>query len=225
MDVWIVTGLIAFAALVVSVGLFASRWARMQQLAFPRDRSIPKDSASRGLVYAFTLGMAPWSKESTQVHALSYLRGIAFHVGIFAGLAVLLVSPWLAAFPFWLRALFALVTGLGAMMGAAGGIMRITERNLAGVSTADDHVSVWLVTAWLAITGVTLLAVNWLPAMWITSAVMLLWAPIGKIRHCIYFYFGRLFFGLHIGRRGIVRGLMAHAVPFASARREAGHGR
>ncbi len=209
MGVPLLTGVLALAGLVFALVAFGSRWSSMRRLPFPKDRSLPKGSAQRGLVYAFTLGMAPWAKESTRLHWVSYLRGIAFHIGIFAGLAVLFVSPWLSLVPWAVHALFALLTGLGAVMGVAGGIMRIAEHELRSISTPDDHTAVWLVTAWLAVTALALVAMNALPLMWLVAAVMLFYAPLGKIRHCIYFYFGRLFFGLYIGRRGIVRGLEA----------------
>jgi hypothetical protein len=209
MSIYMFTGLLALAALVFSVGAFGRRWAGLQRLPFPKDRSIPKDSALHGVLYAFTLGMAPWAKESTRRHWIAYLRGIAFHVGIFAGLAALLASPWFNLVDPIFRILFAIVTGFGAVFGAAGGIMRLVEHNLKAISTPDDHLSVWLVSLFLATMTAALLATGFVPVMWIVAAAMLVYAPLGKIRHCIYFYSGRLFYGLHIGRRGVVRGLEA----------------
>jgi hypothetical protein len=222
MTVQLLTGALALVALVFSMSAFASRWAQMQKLPFAKDRSIPKDSATKGILYAFTLGMAPWSKESTRLHMLAYLRGIAFHVGIFAGLAACLASPWFETIPLIVRVVFAILTGFGAAMGIAGALMRVVEHNLRAISTLDDHASVWLVTIFLAAMTIALGATAFVPAMWVIAAVMLVYAPLGKIRHCIYFYFGRLFFGIHIGRRGIVGGLLEHAIPI---RGEAHHGK
>jgi hypothetical protein len=222
MTVQLLTGALALVALVFSMSAFASRWAQMQKLPFAKDRSIPKDSATKGILYAFTLGMAPWSKESTRLHMLAYLRGIAFHVGIFAGLAAFLASPWFETIPLIVRVVFAILTGFGAAMGVAGALMRVVEHNLRAISTPDDHASVWLVTIFLAAMTIALGATAFVPAMWVIAAAMLVYAPLGKIRHCIYFYFGRLFFGIHIGRRGVVGGLLEHAIPIRS---EAHHGK
>lgn len=217
------TTLIAFGALILSLAIFASRWQAMTKLPFLKnDRSDPKDSAVKGILYAFTLGMAPWAKESTRIHAIAYTRGIVFHIGIFAGLGALIASPWFDAIPFAVRALFAILVGFSAIMGAAGGVMRIAEHNLRGISTPDDHAAVWLVSLWLGVMAIALVFVPLIPAMYIVSAVMLLYAPISKIRHCIYFYFARLFYGLHIGRRGVVSGLIEHSIPF---RAEMSHGK
>ncbi len=207
MDIYTLTGLVSLAALVFCIAAFGWRWRNVQRLAPPRDLSRPKGEAGRGILYAFTLGMMPWAKESTRRHWVAYMRGIAFHVGIFAGLAALLASPWFTAIPFLIRALFGVVTGVGAVMGVAGGIMRITEHNLRAVSTPDDHTSVWLVSLFLAAMTAALIQLAFVPFMWITAAAMLLYAPLSKIRHCLFFYMGRLFYGLHIGRRGIVKGL------------------
>ncbi len=222
MTIQLLTGVLALAALVFSAGVFASRWTTMQKLPFGKDLSRPKDTPTRGVLYAFTLGMAPWSKESTRLHMIAYLRGIAFHMGIFAGLAALLASPWFDAVPPILRILFAIVTAFGAAMGAAGGLMRLVEHNLKAISTPDDHAAVWLVTLFLVVMTAALLSTAYVPIMWLVAAAMLVYAPLGKIKHCIYFYFGRLFYGFHVGRRGVVRGLMAHAIPL---RGEAAHGK
>ena len=222
MSIYSMTGALALAALIFSVGVFASRWAAMQKLSFGKDLARPKDTAARGILYAFTLGMAPWAKESTRLHMVSYLRGIAFHVGIFAGLAALLASPWFNWLPDIIRVPFAAITAFGALMGAAGGIMRIAEDHLKAISTPDDHAAVWLVTLFLATMTVALLSPAFAPTMWVASAIMLVYAPLGKIRHCIYFYFGRLFYGIHVGRRGVVNGLMKHALPFGG---ETAHGK
>jgi hypothetical protein len=214
MNISLLTGALALGALVFSIGVFALRWQKMTRLPYIKnDKSNPKDASLKGIAYAFTLGMAPWAKESTRVHMLAYLRGIAFHVGIFAGLAALVASPWLDAIPFAIRAPFAALIAFGALMGAAGGIMRVAEHNLRGISTRDDHAAVWLVTLWLSATAIALVASTFLPAMYVIGGAMLVYAPLSKIRHCIYFYFARLFYGLHIGRRGVVRGLIEHALP------------
>jgi nitrate reductase gamma subunit len=182
----------------------------MQRRAFGVDRSVPKDSAARGIRYAFTTGMAPWAKESTRLHVIGYLRGVIFHLGIFAGLAVLLLSPWLESISNSVRWGAAGLAFVGAIMGIIGAIQRLTERNLRTLSTPDDHLSVWLVSIVLLTASVAVVAPNWLPVFYVASSVLLVYAPASKIRHCIFVYFGRLLYGIHIGRRGIVRGLEGH---------------
>ncbi len=224
MDIQLIAGVVALLALVFSVGAFSLRWAQMTRLPLAQDKSTPKGADGRGLLYAFTLGMAPWAKESTRLHTVAYLRGIAFHIGVFAGLAALLASPWFDLIPTPIRLVFAVLTGAGSVMGAAGGVLRMLEGHLRAISTADDHAAVWLVTLFLTAMTLALWSNAFSPAMYLIAAVMLVYAPLGKIRHCIYFYFGRLFFGLHIGRRGIVQGLQVHALAPIQTRREVRRG-
>ena len=148
--------------------------------------------------------MAPWAKESTRRHPIAYLRGIAFHLGIFAALVALLTSPWWDIVPAFMRIGLAIISGFGAMMGVAGVGMRLSEENLRALSTADDHASVWAATIFSAATCFALLSPLWLPVMYVTAGAMMIYAPLSKIRHCIYFFFSRRFFGLFIGRRAVL---------------------
>lgn len=200
----LITQFLALAALLFAVGAFTLRWRWTERRPFAVDRSPAKGSPAHGVLYAFTFGMAPWAKESTRRHLLAYLRGVGFHAGIFAGLAALVTSPWWPLAPEPIRWSFAIVAGLGAAFGFIGEIMRWVERNLHALSTPDDHASVLLVSIFLAATSVALLNTVWLPAMYVASALMLVYAPLGKIRHCIYFFFSRRFFGLFVGRRAVI---------------------
>ncbi len=209
MSIQFFTSLLAFAALVFFIAAFALRWGQVQRIPFPADRSRQKDSAMHGVLYAFTIGMAPWTKESARRHMVAYMRGVGFHIGVFVGLAGLVISPFLASLPSIIATLIAVVTGFGTLMGIGGGILRLAEHNLRSISTPDDHAAVWLVTLFLAMMTWAFVVPSYMPVMYVVAAVMLVYAPLGKIKHCIFFYFGRLLFGYHIGRRGIVRGLEA----------------
>ena len=95
------------------------------------------------------------------------------------------------------------VLGAGALLGAAGGVMRLAERNLRGLSTPDDHFSVWLVTIWLAVSALAVWNKAFLVVFYVLSAITLAYVPLGKIRHCLYFFFSRTFFGKFFGRRAV----------------------
>lgn len=203
MTIGIITQVFAWLAMFFSVLVFARKLQLFNRLVRPVDRSTPKGSSSLGNLYAFTLGMAPWAKESTRRHFLAYLRGIAFHVGIFLGLGIFLVSPWLILLPALIRYLLVTVVGIGALLGYIGWLARLTEHNLKVLSTPDDYFSVLLVSLFL--TNATLYLVNpeLLSVFYLSGAVMLIYAPFSKIRHCIYFAYSRLFFGRFVGSHGI----------------------
>lgn len=200
----LITQVLAGAGLIFAILSFTNRLRAFSRLARPVDRSTPKGDPRLGVVYAFTLGMAPWVKESTRRHALAYLRGVGFHLGIFLGLGVLLISPWLAQLPISLRQLLAILTGGGALLGFAGFIARFIEPNLKALSTPDDYAAVSLVSLFLAAGSLALVLPEFSPLFWGISAVMLVYAPLSKIRHCLYFAYSRLFFGKFFGSRGVL---------------------
>lgn len=171
---------------------------------FKNDLSRARGDERRGLLYAFTLGMAPWEKESTRIHWIAYLRGIFFHVGVFLSFVVLLVSPWLAAVPQGLVVLMAIVTGVGAIFGFAGIFMRLMGENERMLSLPDDYASVGLSSLFTILAFLSLLSPTVLPVFYLITALMLIYIPFSKIRHCVYFFYSKSFFGRHFGHRGVI---------------------
>jgi hypothetical protein len=49
--------------------------------------------------------------------------------------------------------------------------------------------------------------------MYIISALTFIYVPLGKIRHCLYFFFSRIFFGKFFGRRAV----FPHGTPYREA--------
>ena len=43
------------------------------------------------------------------------------------------------------------------------------------------------------------------PAFWVVSGVMLAYLPFGKLRHSVYFFYTRAFFGIFFGHRGVLK--------------------
>jgi hypothetical protein len=195
--------LLALAGLIVGLYGIYLRYTEMKGRAFPADRSPIKGDISHGIAYAFTKGMMPWAKESTRIHMLSYLRGIGFHIGIFTAIGAGLISPaWRSLPPLLSLALFWVLT-MGAFLGAAGGLMRLAEHNLRHLSLPDDHFAVWLTTLFIAVTGLAVINEAFTIPMYIIGTVMFVYIPLGKIRHCLYFFFSRWFFGKFFGRRAV----------------------
>jgi hypothetical protein len=194
----------ALAGLIAGVVGLLGRWDDLRRRPCPVDRSPARGSPARGVLYAFTLGMAPWSKESTRIHAAAYLRGVGFHIAVFVALAALAARPaWFVLGPTG-RVVLAALLGAGAALAAMGSVMRVREPNLRALSNLDDHVSIWLVTAFLALTGLALWDARFTVPMYVAAGVLFAYIPLGKIRHCLYFFFGRRFFGRFAGRRGVL---------------------
>jgi hypothetical protein len=205
--------LLTLAGLVGGIFGIYLRYTETKRRVLPTDKSPIKGNISHGITYAFTQGMMPWAKESTRIHMIAYLRGIGFHVGIFTAIGAVISSPfWGSLPPLLFLVLFGILT-IGAVLGAAGGIMRIAEHNLRGLSLPDDHFAVWLTTLFIMMAGLAVINDSFVIPMYIISAITFIYVPLGKIRHCLYFFFARIFFGKFFGRRAV----FPHGTPYRQA--------
>lgn len=195
--------LLALAGLIAGLYGIYIRYIETKRRDLPADRSPIKGNISHGITYAFTKGMMPWAKESTRIHLIAYLRGIGFHAGVFAAIGAVIISPLWESLPPVLSLILFWVLILGALLGAAGGIMRIGDHHLRGLSLPDDHFAVWLTTLFITVTGLAVINEAFFIPMYSLAAITFVYVPLGKIRHCLYFFFSRLFFGKFFGRRSV----------------------
>lgn len=203
MNILLVSQIIALLGLLAGAYGIYGRYLETKKRVLPGDKSPVKGNPAHGITYAFTTGMMPWAKESTRIHMVAYLRGIGFHVGIFVAIGALIISPFWSLLPLPITILLTLVLAIGAVLGAAGGMMRIAERNLRSLSLPDDHFAVWLTTLFMAVTALGVVNDAMRVPMYIVAAITLAYVPLGKIRHCLYFFFSRTFFGKFFGRRAV----------------------
>lgn len=158
----------------------------------------PKGDPAAGVRYAFTGAMLPGAKESVREHLPSYLLGLAYHAGIFAAFALLVTTLCGGAWPSLLHGLLQILLGLGVVGGLSLLLKRLLLPELRRLSHPDDFVSNGLATAFvaLALTGPT--------TAWLLSTILLLvYMPLGKLRHCLFFFVARRHLGAFFGRRGV----------------------
>lgn len=162
----------------------------------------PAGNPSGGVRYAFTKGMAPWAKESVMLNLPSYGAGMVFHAGVISALGLLLMALGGLRPGGLVLTLARLLTLAGSFAGAALLGKRLVNRELRGLSCPDDFVSNLLSTAFALLA----FAASFSPALdglWLAEATLLLvYAPLGKIRHCFFFFTTRYHFGAFFGRRG-----------------------
>jgi hypothetical protein len=168
-----------------------------------RDLSAPRGYAANGILYAFGRGMV--EKESVALHLPTFIGGLVYHGAIFAGLLYLF---WTVLFPKIRPPLWGLrlILLAGAVAGLSLFIKRAAKPHLRRLSCPDDFfanifVNLFLIVA-LARTFIPALG----PALMGISISLFLYIPLGKIRHCFFFFYTRLAFGFHYGRRGALPG-------------------
>jgi hypothetical protein len=194
---------VAVAAAWAAAGL-ALQGARARAFGKVHYHSAPAGDPARGVAYALGPGLSPFAKESTRRHPGAYLAGVGYHLGVFASLALL--AGRLAGFVPTGPALVAAraLCLLGALCGAGLLVRRLAVRNLRALSCPDDWVAGLLTTGLPALSFAATLAPAAVPWLLAESAALLAYVPLGKIRHCFFFFTTRYHMGYFFGRRGIL---------------------
>jgi hypothetical protein len=164
-----------------------------------------------GVVYAFGPGMSPRAKESASKHPQIYAAGVLYHAGIAAAASTLVITlagirvPPLVARALAMLLLAAVAAGVGLLA------RRASSELLRAISAPDDYASNLLVDGWLATAALALILPEATRAFLVATILLGFYAPLGKIRHCVFFLLARGQFGAQLGRRGIV-GTPRHGV-------------
>ena len=178
---------------------------------FRPEQASPNGNVASGIIYAFTAGMLPGAKESASRHLLSYTAGIVFHIGIFCAFlfsaaVYLMAKGFIPELPQSVRLIVAGLIGLGLVNGVGLLIKRIANSRLRFISTADDYFSNIMVNVFLLLS--IILAVHQTGVIFYTlyifETLLLLYIPLGKLRHCAYFFATRIMFGYFYGYRGVL---------------------
>lgn len=193
---------VAVCALGAALALGVQVW-RTRAYGLQPPQAAPAGSAWRGLLYAFGPGMSPAAKESTRAHPLVYGLGVSYHLGIFTAAGVLVRVVAGAAAPTTTPRVVALaLLALGSVGGVALLVRRARSARLRAFSVPDDYLSNFLATLFVVLAGAALLAAGAVPAFLMAAMLLLAWTPLGKIRHCLFFFAARGHLGRHYGRRG-----------------------
>lgn len=165
--------------------------------------SSPQGDWKKGVIYAFGKGMMPWEKESAKKHLPTYLAGFIYHFGIFAALlyTLHLIIPFQLSK--LLLSLLRVFMASGFFCGSGLFIKRTILTNMRKISCPDDYISNILVDLFILTALIDTFFPVIRPFFYVGSIVMFLYIPIGKIRHCFFFFYSRLLFGYFFGRRGV----------------------
>lgn len=202
MDVYKLVSLIAIA---ICLAMLLFQLLRLISAGNPVDYSKPSGSIRDGVIYSFTSAMSPFEKESAFMHLPTYVAGIIFHIGTFLSFPVLLtliIYPKAFIESALLSSLGGVVFSAGAISGLAILIKRIVKKELRSISGADDYISNAVTTVAQALSAFVLLTGGGYPLYYIAFSIFLIWIPIGKTRHLLYFFYARYHLGAFYGRRG-----------------------
>lgn len=202
---------LAIAATVYCIVSLLAHFVKIVRLGAPKDKSEPSGSVKEGVIYANTRAMMPTEKESAYLHLPSYAVGILFHIGIFCCLLFFVLSffpffnRWICDGSIW-HYLLAIPSAIGAVCGILLFLRRMVSKDLKVLSMPDDFISTCLVAFFQLMTTLYLLlpaagAVNTI--YYISSILLLLYMPLGKLRHVVYFFAARYHLGFFYGWRNV----------------------
>lgn len=159
-------------------------------------------SVRLGLFYAFGPGMSPTAKESTRLHPGPYVLGMGYHMGVFASFALLILLLTGAGEDRLPMAGFRIFCLAGALCGVGLIVRRYASPSLRSLSHADDLISNLLTTGFAGAALARTMRESAEPAFLVAAMALLFYIPLGKIRHCFFFFSSRYQMGRFFGRRG-----------------------
>jgi hypothetical protein len=178
--------------------------ARAARRSIPKPHAPAAGAASRGILYGFTGAMVPSRKESATRYPLSFAAGILLHLGVAASFLTVLLAVFSPpdAPPIGGLAL-APTAGAGLMAGIALLLKRLASADLREISRPDDFAANLALAVFLAATLAFWSGALPADALGILAAILLLYLPLGKLRHVVFFFLARADYSARLGFRGV----------------------
>ena len=184
---------------------------RLIRLGKPVDHSRAAGNTKKAIAYAFTGAMSPTKKESAYLHLPTYTAGLLYHLGTF--LSILLFIFIISGFVLsgWISYAISVFLIITVCCGTAILIKRVIKKELRSLSNPDDFISNLLVTLFqlftlLVISTPFLLSSHSptvLQSYYLIFTLLMLYLPVGKLRHTVYFFAARYHLGYFFGKRGV----------------------
>lgn len=193
----------------IGVAMVSLTWMTIGTRSFRSDPRYaqPRGNRLTGILYAFGPAMMPWHKESAGRHLATYLLGIFYHTGIFAGILSLLLHVFDAVPGTITVRIIQVALAIGTFAGILLLLKRTVSPVLRAISCPDDYVSNILVDGFLVLGLLVSLGQPLATAWYGISIALFLYMPLGKIRHCAFFFTTRILHGIFFGRRGVFPGV------------------
>lgn len=154
--------------------------------------------------YAFGRGLDPRKKDGVRRHPFVFVFGALLHLAIAAALVSLLLEVLRLTPAAPARISLVVLQILGICSGLALLARRMQDPVLQAISVPDDYLSAALVLIVLGTATASLLTPGGAIPFYVSTAALVLYAPFGKIRHCVLFFVTRARFGAFIGTRGVL---------------------
>lgn len=212
-------GPLFYVALLVFVGGMVYRLVNVIGLGWKKDRVPFIGSRVGGVIKTFLKGFViwpfiPWVKNTFNRNPLIYIGGGLFHLGLFA--VIFLGTPhmlaWKSLLGFgWPTLPLPIVDWLAAVAIVAMLILlinRIIHPVLRLISGPAEYMA-WLLVFLPMVTGYIMTHHLWFQyevlysLHMISVDALLIWIPLSRISHFIFYFFARTIHGREFGKRGV----------------------
>jgi hypothetical protein len=192
------------AALLICLASLIYHFFILVRSGTPVDYALPAGRVSAGIAYSFTGAMNPAKKESAFLHLPTYTAGIIYHLGTFLSVFLIFILWADVVLTKSLELGFASFLLISSLNGIGILIKRMLKKGLRELSNPDDYISNILVTAFQILMGLALAFGSiFTPCLFLAAGLLLLYIPLGKLKHLLYFFAARWQLGLFYGSRGV----------------------
>ncbi len=208
-----------YASLLIFIGGMTYRLVHTVLMGWPRDRIESRGSKAVGVVKTYLKGILvlpfiPWVRRTFGKNSLTYIAGGLFHLALFAviffGTPHMLV--WKSLLGFGWATLPLPLTDWLAAVGIISLVMllinRLTHPVLKLITRGPDWLN-WALVFLPFATGYMMTHHLWLRYEVLFSLhmvavdILLIWIPLGRISHVMFYFFSRTFQGAQAGKRAV----------------------
>lgn len=195
--------LLAVFAAIVCISSCLTHAIRLIRLGAPVDYSQSIGSTDDGARYSISRAMSPMKKESAFMHLPTYTAGILYHLGTFLSLFLFILfvagvyPQGIMSYIIIAVLLISCLSGFGIL------IKRISKPQLRSLSNPDDYISNLLVSIVQLLTALVLIWPETAAIYFVAVSMFLLYLPLGKLKHVVYFFAARYHLGFFYGWRGV----------------------
>jgi len=194
--------LISAGALAICIISCLFHMLRLIRRGKPVDYAVPAGDTTKAIIYSFTGAMSPAKKESAYLHLPAYTAGILYHLGTF--LAIFTFFIFLAGFNLTgvIKTVVSLFLAVTSISGLFILLNRALSSSLRSLSNPDDYISNVLVTLFQGCTIAAMYFTSFQATYFLITSLLLLYLPVGKLRHAVYFFNARYHLDYFFGYRG-----------------------
>lgn len=176
---------------------------RLIRYGKPKDFSERKGNIGSAVRYSLTTAMHPAKKESAYLHLPTYTAGLLYHLGTFLAIILFVFNLFFFTPEGWFSILIIAMLIVSITSGIGILVKRMLKKELRDLSNPDDFVSNFLVTVFQLATLLIFIDRAFIPVYFVVAGILLLYLPMGKLKHTIYFFAARYQLGYFYGWRGV----------------------